>query len=87
MQRATRRVDVLSVQRLLGGLRALSVLHLNERLELVVLRERDDLEHGPEPREDRVDRVEAHRVEHVLDHGAQHRVCAACLRCSVQLFG
>lgn len=87
VKRATRRVDVLAVQGLLGGLRTLGVFHLNERLEFLVLCERDYLENGSEAREDRVDRVERHRIEHVLNHGAQDRVRSARLGRSMKLFG
>lgn len=87
VKRATRRVDVLAVQGLLRGLSALGVFHLNERLEFLVLCERDYLENGPEAREDRVNGVERHRIEHVLDHGTQDRVGATRLGRSMKLFG
>lgn len=80
-------VDILTMQRVLGGLGCVAVLHLNESLEFIVFGERDYLENGPVSAKYLIDGVEAHTVQHVLYHGSQDRVLTARLSRFVQVLG
>lgn len=84
LQRATSIVDVLIVERRLGILRRCRRMHLYKHLKRVVLLKRDALEHGPELAEYLLEDVERHRVDHVQNGRAQHRILAAQATCLVQ---
>ena len=77
----------MSVEGVLGRLGRGSVLHLNQRLELVVLGEGDDFEDGPVSIKYLVDGVQTDAVQHVLYHGAQNGILTAGLGRLVQVLG